>query len=226
MQAHWGTLLLLLIGVILPLFLFEQLAIVIWQNTGGFAWDEQILLKIHATESPQLTQVAKTLTRFGGFKGGLLLDAGVSLVLLLYRRWRSLIYFLLTVIGSGFINRTAKEFLHRVRPHLWESAAPQLDFAFPSGHATTSMTLVAALVILTWGSRWCWLVALSGGSFVITIAWTRLYLGVHFPTDILAGWLVSLAWAIGVSLVIRPHLTQPNAIDEVEPTLEEISHSS
>ncbi len=225
LQAHWETLLLLLIGVILPLFLFEQLAIEIWQNGEAFSWDEQILLKIHAAENLELTQLAKALTRLGGFKGGFVLDTLVALILLGYRRWRSLTYLIVTVIGSGLINRIAKELLHRVRPHLWESSAPQFDFAFPSGHATVSMTLVAALIILTWGSRWNWLVALSGGSFVVAIAWTRLYLGVHFPSDILAGWLVSLAWAIGVALVIRPHLTQPNAVDEVELTPEEASHS-
>jgi undecaprenyl-diphosphatase len=65
------------------------------------------------------------------------------------------------------------------------------------------MTFVVALVILTWGSRWCWSVLLGGGLFVVAIAWTRLYLGVHFPSDILAGWLLSIAWAVTVSLFFR-----------------------
>jgi undecaprenyl-diphosphatase len=121
---------------------------------------------------------------------------------------------LTTLLGSIVINRTAKLLLHRVRPHLWESLSPEFDFAFPSGHAMSSMTLVAALVILTWGTRWRWLVLSFGGLFVLAIGWTRLYLGVHFPSDILAGWMVSLAWAIGVSLLIRPHLAKPTAVND------------
>ncbi len=45
-----------------------------------------------------------------------------------------------------------------------------------------------------------------GGLFVVAIGWTRIYLGVHYPSDILAGWLVSIGWAVGVSLIVRPHL--------------------
>ncbi len=72
------------------------------------------------------------------------------------------VYFATTAVGSIIINRTAKVLLHRVRPHLWESPAPEFDYGFPSGHAMSSMTFVAALVILTWGSRWCWWVIVLG----------------------------------------------------------------
>ena len=106
---------------------------------------------------------------------------------------------------SILINRTVKLLLHRVRPHLWQSPAPELDYGFPSGHAMSSMTLVAALVILTWRTRWRWLVLVVGGLFVLAIGWTRLYLGVHYPSDVLAAWTVSIAWAVGVSLLIKPH---------------------
>ncbi|MBE9019821.1 phosphatase PAP2 family protein, partial [Chroococcidiopsidales cyanobacterium LEGE 13417] len=109
-----------------------------------------------------------------------------------------------TLLGSIIINRTAKVLLHRVRPHLWESPAPEFDYGFPSGHAMSSMTLVVVLVILTWGSRWRWWVLAAGTIFVLVIGWTRLYLGVHYPSDILAGWMASIAWAVGVSWVIRP----------------------
>ncbi|MBE9019165.1 phosphatase PAP2 family protein, partial [Chroococcidiopsidales cyanobacterium LEGE 13417] len=64
--------------------------------------------------------------------------------------------------------------------------------------------LVAVLVILSWGSRWRWWVLAIGTIFVLVIGWTRLYLGVHYPSDILAGWTASIAWAVGVSWVIKP----------------------
>lgn len=157
-----------------------------------------------------------TLTKFGSPLAVLPIATAIGLVLLLQQRWRSLVYLLTTVLGSAIINYTAKVLLHRVRPHLWDSLSPELDYAFPSGHAMSSMALVAALVILAWGSSWWWLVLIVGSLFVLAVGWTRLYLGVHFPSDILGGWMASVTWAIGLNLLIRPHLT-PRALKDDQP---------
>jgi undecaprenyl-diphosphatase len=114
-------------------------------------------------------------------------------------------YVLIASGGCIVINRIAKVLLHRVRPHLWVSPAPEFDYGFPSGHAMASMTLVVMLVILSWNSRGRWFVLIAGTLFVIMIGWTRLYLGVHYPSDILAGWMAALSWAVGVSILIRPN---------------------
>jgi len=212
--AHWRSLLVLLIGVYLPLQVFGELAEEVWENEGGFPWDVPILWAIHLTSQPRLDVFAATLTKFGVFWGVFPLSAVIVLVLLRQRQWRSLAYLISTLLGSIIINRTAKVLLHRVRPHLWESPSPELDYGFPSGHAMSSMTLVAALIILTWGTRWCLLVLIVGGLFVLAIAWTRLYLGVHYPSDILAGWMVSIAWAVGVSFVIKLHSSKQTKVNE------------
>jgi undecaprenyl-diphosphatase len=204
----------LLIGVYLPLQVFGELAEEVWENEGGFPWDVPILLAIHLTSQPRLDVFATTLTKFGVFWGVFPISAVIVLVLLRQRKWRSLAYLISTLLGSIIINRTAKVLLHRVRPHLWQSPSPELDYGFPSGHAMSSMTLVAALIILTWGTRWCWLVLIVGGLFVLAIAWTRLYLGVHYPSDILAGWMVSIAWAVGVSFVIKLHSSKQTKVNE------------
>jgi undecaprenyl-diphosphatase len=212
--AHWRSLLVLLIGVYVPLQVFGELAEEVWENEGGFPWDVPILLIIHTTTQPRLDVFATTLTKFGVFWGVFPVATVISLVLLSRRQWRSLVYLSTTLLGSIVINRTAKVVLHRVRPHLWASPAPELDYGFPSGHAMSSMTLVAALVILTWGTRWCWFVLIFGSLFVLAIGWTRLYLGVHYPSDILAGWMVSVAWAAGVSLVFRLRSTKETVVNE------------
>lgn len=212
LAARWRILLLLLIGVGLPIVGIEQLALVVWQQ-GDFAWDRAILLAIHSTSHPVLDRIATTITPLGVFYGVFPVATVISIGLLYRQRWRSVTYLLVTLLGSALINRSAKVWLHRDRPMLWETLTPHTDFSFPSGHAMSSMSLVAALVILTWGSRWCGWVLVIGSSFVITIAWTRLYLGVHFPSDILAGWMISLVWSIGVSLIIRPHLTAPQQVE-------------
>lgn len=210
--AHWRSLLILLIGVYLPFQCFEILAVKVWQNVGGFPWDVPILLSIHSQARPQLDILAVMLTKFGSFWTALPILSAIAIILLQKRWWRSLTYLLTTALGSAIINRTAKELMHRVRPQLWVSGAPEFDYAFPSGHAMTSMTLVIILLILSRGYPWRWLILLFGSLYLLAIAWTRLYLGVHFPSDILAGWMVAIAWAIGVSLIIKPHLNLANPL--------------
>jgi membrane-associated phospholipid phosphatase len=197
----------MLLGVLLPLLIFGKLAEEVWENDGGFSWDESILLAVHQTAQPEIDAVAIFLTRLGVFWGVFPLAIAIALFLCAKQYWQQLAYFLTVLLGSMIINRTVKLLLHRVRPHLWVSPAPELDYGFPSGHAMSSMTLVAALVILTWNTPGrLWVLSL-GGVFVLAIAWTRLYLGVHYPSDILAAWMVSIAWAIGVSLLIKPQPT-------------------
>lgn len=212
----------LMIGVYVPLQGFGALAAEVWKNEGGFPWDIPILLAIHETPQPQLDVVAATLTKLGVFWGVFPVATVIGLVLLRQRRWRSLAFLLVTLLGSTVINHTAKAVFHRVRPHLWETLSPKLDFAFPSGHAMSSMSLVATLVILSWGTRWRLPTLIFGSLFVVAIGWTRLYLGVHFPSDILAGWMISIAWTVGVSLIVKPNLMKPSAVnDETSLTKEE-----
>jgi undecaprenyl-diphosphatase len=221
LTAHWGALVALLMGVCLPLYIFESLAVTVWRNKSSFPWDEPLLEAIHATAQPQLDWFAATLTKLGVFWGVFPAATVIAIGLLSLRRWRSLAYLITVLSGSVVINRSAKMLLHRTRPSLWASIAPESDYAFPSGHAMSSMTFVAALLVLTWGSRWFWFVLAGGSLFVVSIGWTRLYLGVHFPSDVLAGWLVSIAWTVGASLLIRPRFTPANAAIEDKLTVSE-----
>jgi undecaprenyl-diphosphatase len=215
---HWRSLLLMLMGLYLPLQVVEILAVKIWQNEGGFPWDVPILIAIHSTANPRLDFIAVVLTKWGSFWTALPVLSAITILFLRKRRWRTLAYILTTAVGNLIINRIGKELMHRVRPQLWVSKAPEFDYAFPSGHAMTSMTLVAILLILTWHRPWRWLVLTVGSLYLLVIAWTRLYLGVHFPSDILVGWMVALAWAIGVSLIIKPNVHRHTAVNSTIKT--------
>jgi undecaprenyl-diphosphatase len=220
-SKHWQFLIVLLLGIYVPLQIFIILALEIWRNRGGLQWDISILELVHGTANTRLDGFVKTLTHFGTTWGVFPLCAVISVVLLSYRRWRSLTYFLINVGGCCAINQAGKNFWHRDRPALWEYP-PEQGFSFPSGHAMSSMMLVAGLVILMWPTRWRWTVLGFGSLFVMAIGWTRLYLGVHYPSDVLAGWMVSLSWAIGVSLLIRPHFKPPNLLkDQAEDVVPE-----
>jgi undecaprenyl-diphosphatase len=103
------------------------------------------------------------------------------------------------MLGAALLSRTFKLLLHRQRPHFWDLFYPlPSDYSFPSGHALFSLTFALAIIILAWNSRWRWGVLLVGSSFAIAIAWTRLYLGVHYPSDIFGGWLIAIALTISM----------------------------
>lgn len=131
MVASQASLLLLLVGVLLPFYIFGKMAEEIWENDGGFSWNVSILLAVHQTAQPQMDTVAVYLTRLGVFWGVFPVAMAIVFFLLLKRRWHQLAYFLTVLTGSILINRTVKLSLHRVRPHLWQSPAPELDYGFP-----------------------------------------------------------------------------------------------
>jgi undecaprenyl-diphosphatase len=79
---------------------------------------------------------------------------------------------------------------------------PESTFSFPSGHAMQSMAVGAALVILLWETRWRYVALLLSASFVLAVGLSRIYLGVHYPSDILAGWAASVAWVVGLRSVM------------------------
>lgn len=212
-ETHWRTLVLLILGVYLPLQCFAILALQIWRLEGGLTWEVPLMMAIHDMATVTLDQVAEWLTPFGSPKRLAPLVVTIAFAFFLQKRWRSLVYLLMTLLGCGAINLAAKGFWHRVRPHLWDGYLLPQDFSFPSGHAMTSMAFAATLLVLTWGNRWRWLMLPVGGVYVVAIGWTRLYLGVHYPSDILAGWMLAIAWVVGMSLVVRPHLvsSQPDS---------------
>lgn len=192
------------LGVLLPLAGFLVLASHVWNQGKGFVWDIPVLQWVHQTARPILDTLALNLTPLGiGWGVGPVLVL-LGLVLLYRRNWRSLLYLIVTPLGSFLLNRTLKLYFHRERPHLWEVFAPDLSFAFPSGHAMSSASFVMVLILLAWNTRWRWLVLTLGTLFVIAIGWTRIYLGMHYPSDVLAGWLLAIAWSLAVMLIIHP----------------------
>jgi undecaprenyl-diphosphatase len=169
-------------------------------------WDSIILKKVHNLQSIELDQIAIALTQTARGIAITAITSLLSIGLVWWKQWRSLGYVWLVIIGSGLINFLAKLLFHRHRPDLWISPLPQSDFSFPSGHAMLSMSLVMAIAILIPHKHWRLIWLFTGGFWLMAIAWTRLYLGVHYPSDILGGWLLAIFSAIAGS-----YLTKVNA---------------
>src|SRR5690606_17980110 len=121
------------------------------------------------------------------------LDIAIALGLLLARRWREAAFASVSFTGSALLNLGTKQFFQRERPSLWDSIAPETTFSFPSGHAMGPATLAAVVVLLAWHTRWRWPVLLLAALFTGMVGVSRMYLGVHYPSDVLGGWAAGLA---------------------------------
>jgi undecaprenyl-diphosphatase len=189
-------------GAALPLAALVVLGLVVAVYPALPAWDAAFLLRLHRYATPTLNRWIAILTDLGTVWGVLPATLGLVAVAFWQRRWHQGTYLGLTMLGCIILNPLAKLLWHRVRPTLWEGVPPYAGFSFPSGHATYSMAFVLALVLLTLDSpQRPWIVAF-GSLFVGFIGFSRVYLGVHFPSDILGGWLLATAWAVGLYQVM------------------------
>ena len=122
------------------------------------------------------------------------------------RSWLPVILGLVGGLGISVIVATAKTVVGRARPDLPFALVDSHGFSFPSGHAAgaAAVGLLCAWMLCCWVvHRWAGQVAVWALSItaIIVIGFSRLYLGVHFVTDVLAGWLLGTAWTATVILV-------------------------
>ena len=167
-------------------------------------FDRAVLLWIHSTFPGWLDEPMRLVTALGYYWVVLPLLAVVAA--LLYRRgWRlSAALLLVSIAGSIVLTTVLKGVFRRARPELFDSGYHASFYSFPSGHATVAVGFYGMLtLILAYRLRGKarWAVAVSGVIVVLFIGFSRLYLGVHFPTDVLAGYLAALLWLVCVGAV-------------------------
>ena len=179
---------------------FAQISDVVTDHKTTW-FDEPILHAVHTIASPTLDVLVTILTEFGGLIGVLTLTLGAVALFAVRLKWKRAAYLVATVAGASLLNLALKATFQRTRPDLWDHIVTELSYSFPSGHAMASMALAAGLVLSLWNTRYRLPTIIGSAVYVIVIAFTRLYLGVHFPTDILAGWCASIAWAVLVKIV-------------------------
>ncbi|MBS7455635.1 phosphatase PAP2 family protein [Coralloluteibacterium stylophorae] len=201
-RRHWPQLLVLFLAILVPLWGFAELAEEVREGEA-FDFDDPLLLWAQGLQTPGLDRFFVLVSLFGYAWGVVPLDVAIPLVQLALRRIRAFVFFTVSVLGSALLNMGAKAFYGRTRPSLWESIAPETTFSFPSGHAMGSMTLAAALVLLAWPTRWRWIALALGVVAVALVGFSRVYLGVHYPSDVVAGWAAGLVWTVGVHQVLH-----------------------
>ncbi len=185
-----------LTSVLAPLILFGLLAEDV-ATRESFGFDTPLLLRLHAHATPLFDSLMLALTWMGGVR--LLAFSAFVIALLAWRKLRVQAAFLLSaMVGTSLLNISMKAAFQRARPNLWLSLTPEHDYGFPSGHSMLSCTFVLATLVLVWksdgSSALKWAATALGLLFIAGVGLSRLYLGVHYPSDVLAGWSLSLAW--------------------------------
>jgi undecaprenyl-diphosphatase len=193
---------------------------------GLTAIDQPVLDAAITLRSPGLDSAVTAFTDIGGPVGMPIL-ALVAVVIITWRRrrWTPIVLTVIAAAGSLAMTIVGKNVVDRARPPA-SLAVPPLEVSpsFPSGHtlnATVLTTVVVYLVLIETTAAWQRTVAITLGTlFVVAMGLSRVFLGHHWLTDVLAGWLIGLAWALAVITAHRLWLTlreRPESVHGVEP---------
>jgi undecaprenyl-diphosphatase len=191
-------------GALLVGILFAQ----VMRRTGnweqGLTWERAFMLRTHVKLPEPVDTLLLVLPWLGTNITLLPLVAGVSLWLLVRRKRPDLAAHLVTVqLGSFTLNAVLKDIFDRPRPDLFELRGQHAWAAFPSGHAIASVSVLLTVAILLRRERaWRWPMPLAVVLLLISL-YSRLYLGVHWPTDIVGGVLVGLCWLAATYVAFR-----------------------
>ncbi len=191
------------------------------------AFDEGVLLALrepgdlnNPIGGTELETAMRDLTALGGITVQVLLAVFVFTFLLLRGRKGSAALLAAAVIGGQLLSHFFKGFFDRPRPDLVPHGVDVATASFPSGHsmmaAVTYLTLAVLLARVEDRVRLRVFFILVAAVLAGLVGGSRVYLGVHWPSDVLAGWTLGAAWALAVSLVARL-LAKRGQIDPDKP---------
>lgn len=178
------------------------------------AFDEAILMALRTPGDaanpiggPQVETAMRDLTALGGITVLTLLTLSVTVFLLLRGKRASAAFLLAAVIGGQLLSHGFKTLFSRPRPDLVPHGVDVATASFPSGHsmmaAVTYLTLAVMLSRMDGRVRIRVFFVSVAAVLACAVGVSRVYLGVHWPSDVLAGWTLGAAWALIVWLVAR-----------------------
>ena len=204
-QALIGSILFLgLAGAVGALFFFAWLADEVLEGDAK-TFDETVRLYVHGFASESLTTLMQFVTMLGStlFLGFLCVSVFVIFIL---KNWkRAAVLLMTTAAGAVILNFALKVSFGRVRPvPFFDTPLPD-SYSFPSGHALYAACfygVLAWLVVARIQNKilriLIWLLAVS---LVLLIGLSRIYLGVHYPSDVIAGFAAAIVWILTVVLI-------------------------
>jgi len=180
---------------LLILFVLAQLFEEVLEQEA-FAFDTHFLLWLHQSANPSLDKVMLTITNLGN-PNVVVVVVAVSLAILWWRRYfQEAKIFAIACLGAFILNTGLKLVFTKPRPELWHQLITEKSFSFPSGHALGSLVLYGLLAYLlaTHYPRFSKFIYSVAVIAIAAIGISRLYLGVHWPTDVIAGYGVGFLW--------------------------------
>ena len=213
----WGLLL-----SFVALWAFQELAEnIIAGQTIGF--DNQIISLVRGATSPALTTVMLLLTLFGDWR----VMVPVAIIAGLYW-WRGhqfgrLAMLLTAAAGGSLLEQLLKLIFHRSRPDILGRMVSVSGYSFPSGHAMISMCLYGILLYLfAYGrSRGVQIASLIGAALLLLgIGLSRIYLGVHYPSDVLGGYMAGFIWVMANIVAYRYYRHRTQTARQAEAPVE------
>ena len=182
--------------------------------------DTTVEMRVHSWFQTAGIDALRAVSFFGG--APFLAAASIVVAMDLWRRKapRRLRAFLLAVGGAAIWVQLLKEIFRRARPDLFEPFTRATGFSFPSGHSTLSAAFygsVAGLAAASCRSKRCAVRALTMGlGAIVLIGFSRIALGVHWPTDVLAGWSLGFGWLALVFAVAESQARRQRPMDEAK----------
>ncbi len=202
-------------------------ALAVHVRTGATqAFDDTILRWVGAHQVPWLHVAMLQVTALGTGVVVMMVVAVAALFLWLTRHRHSAALLLVTTVVGILINSMLKDVFHRDRPSIFSSGVEVFSSSFPSGHSMSAAIVygtVAYLAARLQRRHWSRvLTAIIALLLILLIAASRIYLGVHYPSDTAAGLVIGFAWAAfcmatleAVQLVARRRA--PQALEDEEP---------
>jgi len=179
--------------VLLLSALFLELANDVWRHEG-FSWDAPIMLAVHRYSRPWLDRVMLWITQTGVNFAILLL---VLLVAWLWRHHDRLeaLTFAVSWFGAVSINGLLKILFQRPRPVIFPPLVTTHSYSFPSGHTISAISFYGLTALFLWhrGHR---TTAFLAGFWVFAVAFSRVYLGAHYPSDVVGALAAGGIWLI------------------------------
>lgn len=161
-------------------------------------FDSSVISAIQGLETPSLTSIMKFFTFIGSSKAVIVISLVLMVFLYIVLHHRlELILFTVAVVGSAILNDVLKNLFQRLRPNLHRLIEIS-GYSFPSGHAMTAFTVYGIVAFLLWrhldSKRNRSILVLFSVFMILMIGISRIYLGVHYPSDIIGGYFVSAFW--------------------------------
>jgi undecaprenyl-diphosphatase len=190
----------LAVAFVILLLAFAVLAALVGVHAGGGV-DGRIITWFEHHRVDPLNSAGLVFARAGVW--WVLGCAAVVLAVVLARRGRRRAagYLVATMVASASLNLLLKVTIRRTPPGGVPDVIHPSKYAFPSGHTMSATALAAALVIIAWPTRWRWPVLAGSGLFAFGMGLSRMYLAVHCPSDVAAGWAMGVTVALGVRLL-------------------------